>query len=36
MGYQVNENIVIQGDLNSDLFTNNNNRLIDIIWFIYK
>ena len=27
MGYQVNDNIVILGDLNSDLFIANNNKL---------
>ena len=27
MGYQVNNNIVILGDLNSDLFIANNNKL---------
>ena len=29
MGYQVNNNIVILGDLNSDLFIANNNKLIE-------
>jgi hypothetical protein len=29
MGYQVNDNIVILGDLNSDLFIANNNKLIE-------
>ena len=29
VGYQVNDNIVILGDLNSDLFTANNNKLIE-------
>jgi hypothetical protein len=27
--YQVNDNIVILGDLNSDLFITNNNKLIE-------
>ena len=31
MGYQINSNIVITGDLNSDLFSANNNKLIDTI-----
>jgi hypothetical protein len=31
MGYQVNDNIVILGDSNSDLFIANNNTLIEII-----
>ena len=29
MGYQVNNNIVILGDLNSDLFIANNNKLTE-------
>jgi hypothetical protein len=29
MGYQVNDNIVILGDSNSDLFIANNNTLIE-------
>jgi hypothetical protein len=29
MGYQVNDNIVILGDFNSDLFIANNNTLIE-------
>ena len=29
MGYQVNDNIVNLGDLNSDLFIANNNKLIE-------
>jgi hypothetical protein len=29
MGYQVHDNIVIVGDLNSDLFIANNNKLIE-------
>ena len=29
MGYQVNDNIVILGDMNSDLFIANNNKLIE-------
>ena len=29
LAYQVNENIVISGDLNSDLMSLNNNKLID-------
>ena len=29
--YQINENIVIIGDLNSDLLTTNNNKLLDIM-----
>jgi hypothetical protein len=29
MGYQLNDNIVILGDLNSDLFIANNNKLIE-------
>ena len=29
VGYQVNDNIVILGDLNSDLFITNNNTLIE-------
>ena len=31
MGYQTSENIVIAVDLNSDLLSQNNNRLLDII-----
>ena len=31
MGYQVNDNIVILGDLNSDLCIANNNKLIEIM-----
>ena len=31
LGLQVNGKIVVTGDLNSDLFTTNNNRLIDTI-----
>jgi hypothetical protein len=29
MGYQINQNIILTGDLNSDLFTSHNNKLID-------
>ena len=29
VGYQINDNIVILGDLNSDLFITNNNKLIE-------
>ena len=29
MGYQINDNIVILGDFNSDLFIANNNKLIE-------
>ena len=31
LAYQVNENIVISGDLNSDLMSLNNNKLIDMM-----
>ena len=31
MAYQITENIVILGDLNSDLFNTNNNKLLDVI-----
>ena len=31
ISYQVNENIVISGDLNSDLMSLNNNKLIDMM-----
>ena len=31
MGDQVDDNIVILGDLNSDLFITNNNKLIEIM-----
>ena len=31
MAYQFSENIVVTGDLNSDLFFANNNKLIDTI-----
>jgi hypothetical protein len=31
LAYQVNENIVISGDLNSDLMSLNNNTLIDMM-----
>ena len=31
LAYQVNENIVIFGDLNSDLMSLNNNKLIDLM-----
>jgi hypothetical protein len=34
MGYQVNDNIVILGDLNSDLFIANNNKLIETMMFL--
>jgi hypothetical protein len=33
MGYQVNDNIVILGDLNSDLFIANNNKLIETMMY---
>jgi hypothetical protein len=29
MGYQINQNIILTGDLNSDLFSSRNNKLID-------
>jgi hypothetical protein len=29
MGYQITQNIILTGDLNSDLFTSHNNKLID-------
>ena len=29
MGYQMNQNIILTGDLNSDLFSSRNNKLID-------
>jgi hypothetical protein len=29
MGYQINQNIILTGDMNSDLFTSHNNKLID-------
>jgi hypothetical protein len=29
MGYQINQNIILTGDLNSDLFSSPNNKLID-------
>jgi hypothetical protein len=29
MGYQINQSIILTGDLNSDLFTSHNNKLID-------
>ena len=29
MGYPINQNIILTGDLNSDLFTSHNNKLID-------
>ena len=31
LGYQLNENIVVTGDLNSDLFILHNNKLVDTI-----
>jgi hypothetical protein len=31
LAYQVNENILISGDLNSDLMSLNNNKLIDMM-----
>jgi hypothetical protein len=31
LAYQVNENIVIFGDLNSDVLSLNNNKLIDMM-----
>jgi hypothetical protein len=31
MVYQINQNIILTGDLNSDLFTSHNNKLIDTI-----
>ena len=31
MGYQINQNIILTGDLNSDLFTSHNYKLIDTI-----
>ena len=34
-GYQMNENIVITGDLNSDLFKVNNNKLLEIMNTFY-
>jgi hypothetical protein len=34
MGYQVNDNIVILGDFNSDLFITNNNKLIETMMFL--
>jgi hypothetical protein len=34
MGYQVNDNIVILGDFNSDLFIANNNKLIETMMFL--
>jgi hypothetical protein len=34
MGYQVNDNIVILGDLNSDLFIANNNKLIETMMLL--
>jgi hypothetical protein len=32
--YQVNDNIVILGDLNSDLFITNNNKLIETMMLL--
>ena len=29
MGHQINQNIILTGDLNSDLFSSRNNKLID-------
>ena len=29
MGYQINQNIILTGDLNSNLFSSRNNKLID-------
>jgi hypothetical protein len=29
MGYQINQNIILTGDLNSDLFSSRNNKLIN-------
>jgi hypothetical protein len=29
MGYQINQNIILTCDLNSDLFSSRNNKLID-------
>ena len=29
MGYQINQSIILTGDMNSDLFTSHNNKLID-------
>jgi hypothetical protein len=29
MGYQMNQNIILTGDLNSDLFSSRNNKLIN-------
>ena len=34
VGYQVNDNIVILGDLNSDLFIANNNKLIETMMLL--
>ena len=31
MGYQIKQNIILTGDLNSDLFISHNNKLIDTI-----
>jgi hypothetical protein len=31
MGYQINQNIILTGDLNSDLFTSHNNKLIAVL-----
>ena len=31
LAYQVNENILISGDLNSDLMSLNNNKLVDTL-----
>ena len=33
MGYQINQNIILTGDLNSDLFSSRNNKLIDTMNF---
>ena len=34
MGYQINQNIILTGDLNSDLFSSRNNKLIDTMNFL--